>query len=987
MIHPAFFSRAAAATAPSQSKFNCMLRIHERSERVRIAGSIFANTLVKTLSVVAAGLTMFAWGASAEQAAPVVAPAKAATHSAAIPAKAAIAAKSAPGGVIAKVGTVEGITEYQLANGLKVLLFPDQSKPTVTVNMTIMVGSRHENYGETGMAHLLEHLLFKGTPKNPDIDKNFNKRGMRFNGSTWLDRTNYFELFQANDDNLEWALQMEADRLMNSFVAKKDLDSEMTVVRNEYESGENQPFNVMLKRMQSIAFDWHNYGNSTIGNRSDIENVKIENLQGFYHRYYQPDNAVLLVAGKFDEAKVLQWVGKYFAVIHKPTRVLPKLWTVEPTQDGERQFFVRRKGDIQIVGLGYKVPSGLHPDSDAIGFMNYVLTDSPTGRLHKALVETGKAAQIFGFPLFGADGGLHMIGAVVKKGDSVEVVRDEMIKAVEEFYKNPPTPVEIERAKKNFANAAERTLNNHESIGVELSETIALGDWRLFFQGRDRAVAMTALQIQEAAARYYKRDNRVLGYFIPEDSPQRADVPAPPTVADAMKGFVAKQVVSNAEAFNPANENVEKRTKIINIGGLKVALLSKLNRGETVNMSVRLQSGDEKSLFGKATVASMTGQMLSRGTNKLSREQIADASEKLKIEGSVSGLSADLQTTKPNLVEAIKFAAHVMRDANFPESEFEQLRKQILTGIESQKSDPQAVASNALAKQFNTYPKGDFRYVNSLDEAEQDTKAVTLAQVREFHKNFYGANQGEIAVVGDFDEAAVTQAIREAFGEWKGGAPYTRLSNAFKEIPVANANLETPDKENAMFLARINVNLLDDDADYPALFVANYIMGGGAGFDSRLMARIRVKDGLSYGAGSQLNVGSKDRGSSWIAYAIAAPQNVAKVEAAFKEEVAKALKDGFLLTEVVAAKSGILQQRLQSRAQDSGLAGRWTTYLDLGRTFVWSAQFEANVSALKPEDVSAAFRKYINIDKISMVKAGDFAKANKSVGKISPAAK
>ena len=884
---------------------------------------------------------------------------------------------AAPKSSIEKITTVEGITEYRLTNGLKVLLFPDQSKPTVTVNVTYLVGSRHENYGESGMAHLLEHMVFKGTPKNEDIPKDFNKRGMRFNGTTWLDRTNYFELFQANDDNLEWALQMEADRMVNSYIAKDKLNTEMTVVRNEYELGENQPFQVLLKRMQSVAYDWHNYGNSTIGNRSDIENVKIENLQAFYHQYYQPDNAVLLVAGKFDEARALQWIGKYFGVIPKPTRVLPKLWTVEPTQDGERTFAVRRKGDIQIVALGYKIPSGLHADFNAVGFINFALADSPTGRLHKALVESGKAARIIGFPLSGLDGGLHLIGALVKKGDPIEPVQAELVKVVEEFFKNPPSKEEMERAKKSFANDAERTMNNHESIGVELSESIAMGDWRLFFQGRDRAMTMTAEQVQAAAGKYYRRDNRVVGYFFPEDAPQRAEIPAPPTVAEAMKDFKPKQTVSTAEAFDPGNANIEKRTKRFEIGGIKIALLSKKNRGETVNLTARFRAGDEKSLFGKATVASMTGQMLSRGTTKLSRQQLSDEFDKLKMAGGVNGLSGSFQTTKPNLVAAIKLAAHVMRDPGFPESEFEQLRKQTLTAIESQKSDPQAAASVALGKQFNIFPKGDVRYSSSLEEAEQDVKAVTLTQLREFHTAFYSANLGEIAVVGDFDEAAVTAALREAFGDWKGGAPYTRLSSPFKEIAAVTRSLETPDKENAIFLARLNVNMQDTDADYPALYVANYIMGGGAGFDSRLVARIRVKEGLSYGAGSQLGVGSTDRGASWTAFAIAAPQNIEKVEAAFKDEVAKALKDGFLLTEVVSAKSGILQQRLQSRAQDGSLAGGLASYLDLGRTYAWSAEFEAKITALKPDDVIAAFRKHIDPAKISIIKAGDFVKAAK----------
>ncbi|MCA3018381.1 MAG: insulinase family protein [Rhodocyclaceae bacterium] len=875
-----------------------------------------------------------------------------------------------------KVASVEGITEYRLPNGMKVLLYPDQSKPTVTVNITYLVGSKHENYGETGMAHLLEHLLFKGTPKNPDIAQQHNKRGMRWNGTTWLDRTNYYQLFQASDENLEWALQMEADRMVNSFIAKKDLDSEMTVVRNEYESGENQPFQVMIKRMQSVAYDWHNYGNSTIGNRSDIENVKIENLQAFYRQYYQPDNAVLLVAGKFDEAKVIGWVGKYFGTIAKPTRALPKLWTVEPTQDGERQFFVRRKGDIQIVMFGYKVPSNLHPDKSVVDFVNFVLTDSPTGRLHKALVETGKAAQVFGFPYPGADGGLHLIAAIVKKGEPVEPVQAEMTKIVEEFFKNPPSPEEMERVRKNAANSAERTLNNHEQIGLELSEFISLGDWRLFFKDRDDAQMVTVDQVKTAAAKYYKRDNRVVGIFQPEDNPQRAEIPAPPTAAEVLKDFKGKQTVSNAEAFDPSQANIDKRTKRVDVGGIKVSLLTKKNKGEQVNFSVRFRSGDEKSLFGQATVAAMTGQMLSRGTSKFTRAQLADELEKLKIAGGINGLSASGQTTRPNVVAAIKLAAHVMREPSFPESEFEQLKKQTLTGLESQKSDPQALASVMLGKHFNTFPKGDVRYSNSIEEAEADTKAVTLEQVRAFHKKFYAAEKGEIAIVGDFDEAEVLKAIRESFADWTGGVPYVRLSSPYKDIAPVNRSIETPDKENSMFLARININMQDTDPDYPALLIANYIMGQ-SGFDSRLTSRIRVKDGLSYGAGSRLNVGSTDRGASWSGFAISAPQNTEKVELAFKDEVNKAIKDGFTLVEVVAAKSGVLQQRLQSRAQDGSLAGGLASNAYLGRTYAFSAALEAKIEALKAEDVSAVFRKYIDPSKITFIKAGDFAKVAK----------
>ncbi len=198
-----------------------------------------------------------------------------------------------------KVISIEGVTEYRLANGARVLLFPEVSRPTVTVNMTVLVGSRHEGYGETGMAHLLEHMVFKGTPNHPQVPKALRDHGASFNGTTNDDRTNYFETLPAGDDNLEFAIRFEADRMVNSFVKREDLASEMTVVRNEFEMGENSPSSILFQRITAAAYEWHNYGKSTIGNRSDIERVPIENLQAFYKKFYQPDNAMVVVAGQF----------------------------------------------------------------------------------------------------------------------------------------------------------------------------------------------------------------------------------------------------------------------------------------------------------------------------------------------------------------------------------------------------------------------------------------------------------------------------------------------------------------------------------------------------------------------------------------------------------------------------------------------------------------------------------------------------------------
>jgi zinc protease len=877
-----------------------------------------------------------------------------------------------------KVTEVEGITEYRLGNGLRVLLFPDQSKPTVIVNMTYLVGSRHENYGETGMAHLLEHMLFKGTRTIPDIAKEFNSRGMRFNGSTWIDRTNYFELFQAGDANLEWALKMEADRMVNSKVAKADLDTEMTVVRNEYENGENAPTNVLFKRLESIAYDWHNYGNSTIGNRSDIENVEIGNLQAFYRTYYQPDNAVLLVAGKFDPQEVLPMVSKYLGAIPKPTRQLPRLWTVEPTQDGERSFVVRRVGDFQVIFVGYKLPSARDPAVDAMNYAAFALADTPSGRLHKALVETGKAAQVFAEAVPGADGTLGLVGAIVKKGDPIEPVQAEIIRQVESLKDNPPTAEEMERARVNFANAAERLLNDHENIGRELSEYIALGDWRMFFLARDRTQQVTAAQVQQAAAKYLLRDNRTVGLFQPEDKPQRAEIPQVASAAELLKTYQPKTVTSVAEAFDPSPDNIDQRTRHLTIDGIRVSLLQKKTRGETVFFSMSLPSGDVASLTGQDINSMLAGAMLGRGTTRYTREQLADEYTKLKVAGGVNGKGAGFQTTRPNLPAAIRLAAHVLREPSFPEAEFEQLRKVAITSIETQLSDPQARGGEALSKHFEIYPVGDPRHEMTMQEQLDALKAAKLDEVKRFHKAFYGAERAQVAIVGDFDEAEVVKALTESFSGWKSGAPWTRITSEFRPIPAANQSVETPDKENAVFLARINADLNEDDADYPAMYVANWILGGGAQFDSRLMGRIRVKDGLSYGVSSGLSAGRFDRAGSWVVQAIAAPQNVARVEAAFREEMAKFLKDGVTAEELAKAKSGISQRRLQARAQDQQVVGKLLSDIDSGRSYAWDKALEARIQALTPADVLAAARKHIDPAKITIVKAGDFAKVAKA---------
>src|SRR5690606_30110981 len=318
-----------------------------------------------------------------------------------------------------------------------------------------------------------------------------------------------------------------------------------------------------------------------------------------------------------------------------------------------------------------------------------------------------------------------------------------------------------------------RMMNDHENIGLALSEYIALGDWRMFFLNRDRQQQMTAAHVSEAAGRYFRRDNRVLGLFLHDDNPQRAEIPQVASAAEVLKDYQPKQAVAQAEEFDPSPENIERRVKRLEINGMKVALLSKKNRGGTVFFRMALPAGDERLLFDKGFTAGVTGSMLMRGTTRYSREQLRDEFTRLNVSGGVGSLGANFQTTRPNIIAAIRLAAHTLREPAFPEAELTQLKNQAITSVEAALSEPSALASEALGQHFNIYPKGDPRYSETLQEQLDGIRAVTLDDIRAFHRTFYAANRAQFAIVGDFDEAEVLKAIEEEFGSWRNDTPWS----------------------------------------------------------------------------------------------------------------------------------------------------------------------------------------------------------------------
>lgn len=886
---------------------------------------------------------------------------------------------------IKETAAVEGITEYVLDNGLKVLLFPDNSSQTITVNITYKVGSRHEGYGEKGMAHLLEHMVFKGTPNHPDIPKELTEHGSRPNGTTWYDRTNYYETFNATEENLDWALDLEADRMVNSFIAKEDLESEFSVVRNEFESGENSPVRVLLEKVISTAFLWHNYGNSTIGNRSDIERVPIGNLQAFYKKYYRPDNAVLMVTGKFEKEKTLALVEKKFSTIKNPETPLRDIPTIEPAQDGEKRLTLNRTGDLQLVSTLYHTPAGSHEDYSALAVLENILTNQPSGRLYKALIDGEKASNVWAFSPFTKEPSFMYFNVDVPSEKSLEEAEKTLLETIENLKKTPITKEELERSKANLAKQFDQISRNSSFLGKYMSEFIGAGDWRLAFIHRDRVESMTLEKINKALDRYFLETNRTIGNFVPTKKPVRVEIEHTEGLNNLVASYKGKEGYGEGEAFDVSYNNIQKRLLKgkLEKAAIEYGFIKKNNRGKTVNLSFIIRNGSVNDFMNKGKIASYTARMLNKGTTNNSRQDIEDKlsaiQSSIHFSGSNGRLSVTINTKEAYTKQALALMVEMLKNPKFDKEELNKIKIKDLAGIEQNKTNPRFLARKKLTRLNQNYKKGHPLYNNSIEEDIEAINAVSIAKMKNYYDAFYGiSNNATLVAIGNVDEHALKMYFDKEFANFKSNKPYQRISNPYKLNIPANEKIKTPDKKNAVTIGVSEIETSQIDEDYAALQIASSIFGGGF-LNSRIAERLRQKDGVSYGAGGYVDVGAdnEDKKSSIIIYAIYGPDNAPKVQKGFREEIARFIKDGITEEELKVAINGWVQGQSVSRAKDNELSQIINNNIYYKRDMTFQMGIEDKLKSLTVKEVNRVIKKYFKtFDKWTVVNAGDFETYN-----------
>ncbi|MDR0224230.1 MAG: insulinase family protein [Myroides odoratus] len=880
------------------------------------------------------------------------------------------------------VKQVEDIKEYKLSNGLQVLLLPDASQNNLVVNIVYKVGSKHEGYGEKGMAHLLEHMLFKSTKNLGDIKKMLSDKGGAANGTTYYDRTNYYEVFPSTDENLSWALEMEADRMINATLLQEDLDKEFSVVRNEFEIGENDPTSVLMERTINTAYLWHNYGLSTIGSKEDIERVKTPQLRRFYEKYYQPDNAVLVVAGKFDEAKAIGFIEQYFSVIPKPTRVLDEILTVEPAQDGEKYIEVKRNGDSKHIQMAYHTASYADKDFAALEALEHILNNDPSGYLHQALVETQKVSSLWAYSPTVRDASFMLFNFDVPNDkDQVKTlaeIKAEVAKIGDINY----TQEDLDRAKTSLLKDIESLQNNTIGTAINLTEIIGSGDYRLGYLHRDNVENLTLEDIKRVAKKYFKDNNRTVGLFIPT----KDEVRVKPTeflntdINALVKDYEGKEKSHDIREFAPTIANLEQNYTSGQLSnGMKYGIIDKDLKGEKVNISISIPVGNQKDLHNKQYIGSLAASMLTAGTKTLSKQEIKDKLDLLKSSVSIrfagQNIMISVSSYRNTIKETMDILNDVLKNPVFPESELTKIKLEYTTYLEGNLNDPQTVAFNKLSKMTSNEAKGSIFYSSSTQEDIDGFKAVTIPEIKDFYSKFFGANNGVATVIGIQDQAEAKGLLESVLGKWNNQAKFERAYPTFFATKQGKEIIQTPDKENAAAVGSLNFQMNRTNPDYAALTFANEVMGGGF-MTARIPQRLREKEGISYGAGTSLSIpyDVKNDNSSWMIYAFLNPTKRAEVETAINDEFAKLVANGITEDELKANKTSWKNSRQTNLGSDNYLLTLSNMRLMYDTPFSDFDKLNAEIDKLTVKQVNAAIKKYLQPSKFTTIYVGDFTK-------------
>lgn len=862
-----------------------------------------------------------------------------------------------------------GITEYRLDNGLRVILAPDMASQAIAFNLVYLSGSLADPEGKSGTAHLLEHLQFKGTERLPGkhLVESLSQRGIQFNATTSYDRTRYSAFLDAHQDKLEHLIALEADRMRGTRFTQADLDAEREVVLREMAQHQDNPINALIQGVFAAATPGKGVARPVLGGRDEVQRIDLDDLRAFYSRHYHPGNAVIVITGRFDADQALHAIERHFGTL-PGQEVVALAPLVIPGKSGNAQV---RLGGADWVAVAYPLPAAGDPGSIALAPLANIFAAEPHGRLYQPLVAAGQALGVVAQPFSFRQGGYLIFAARLAPGQSSDKARAVLTATLEGVARRPINAEELQRFQASWQPVKAQIRQNHAALASLLSEDVAAGGWALFFERHEQMAKLTPADIQRQARAWFREDRRLAVDLraaddqVPPSRPLPASMAAAAPVAVAIAPSALPAPVDLA-TFAQMVREVERsihRSALDN--GLKLALRPLPGQARPVEGVLNLRFGDESSLFGKRTLADLVGTMLIRGSHSRSYQQVVDqvtamgASLVILPEGEL--LKVHFSVGKSRLPEMLDLVADILQHPAFPPAELQLVRRQWQSVWSQPVDQPAAIAALKLSRHAAPYPVGDIR--RHVEPGEMLTALEPLARedLLVFHRDYYGANHGELALSGDFDPLQVQAQLQRLFGAWNSRAGYKRPVQPYRNVTSARLHVRAGVPQTGHYLGRLYFDANAKTPDNAALFVAEHVLGRKP-LVSRLSRRLRDREGLSYDTRTSIKLATFDN-ASWVTIQADYPRGQgARLASIVKEEVARLIEFGIDDDELERAKRTILHERQLSFSQDSNILSQLPRQLYEGTTMESWIKRNQDFSGVTLEQVNAAIRSNFSLD-------------------------
>ena len=888
------------------------------------------------------------------------------------------------------------IEEYKLDNGFRVLLAPNDKESKVFVNTVYFTGSLNDPQGKGGLAHLLEHLAFKGTEnvKGEEFQRRLDRYTLMTNASTDYYSTKYTNIVRPETAALNEIIYLEAERMDKLVLQEKYVPSEINIVMREREVRMDQPFAVLMDQMWKAAYGNQSLGRLPIGDLSELQSIKMNELNKFYKDWYAPNNAVMVISGKFDKAEVLKQIDKNFSPI--PARQLPQQAQV-PLLDSakvkNRQFLVKKGSDLAKFNIYMNGKNeAIQP---VLALAPYLYTLQPSGHLYSNMVETGIATNVQSSTWLDEDFNLVFMGAIYSPKHDEKRIAQSLVSEVE---KNPSfNEVELKRVKNLMKNAQDNLLTSATSVGAMLSDYVvsSQGDWTQYFKDQQAIQALTVEQTNKTLQEFLTAQHRFSGDIKPTPEEQKkaleqkqssetaktldqqAVAEEPLKSADEYKHEVAEYVKSSENLLKQTEQKIQ-RGKLKN--GMQYALFPTTTRDDKTYATINIGFGTVESLFNKDEVIEFTSYLLLRASDKYSLQDIADKS--IESSGLATASSADngieiqISAKSEKFDDFFAYIVDVMKNPKFEQSQFDLIKLQSLATLDRPYTEPETVAALTISRLLETYKPGDLRYHYEPELAKKQIKAMTNQQVKDLYQKFFTTEHAQIAITGKYDAKHIQNVLNQQLGNWKSKEKYVRLSADFDQYKAQKVHALSEQREFGNYQSILTIPVGAYHQDAPALIVLDNILGDSQ-LSSRLGKELREKNALVYGFGSQLQLDDLvDSGAIKVEANYTAGKS-AQVSQVIHQVFTELLNTGVTEQEVEAAKARIMKKRVTSLEDDRIIHRMLVPQMQNQKTLMDRAQRDQEFAKLSKADIDAVIKKYIKLDQLVEVMADQYGQAQK----------